>query len=393
MWAMAESNLPYTENALTRFRRKLKVIKQCNAERDLNPSYALEVPYEIGLKLTNRCNLRCTHCFQWNENGYHNHLSETAVAKSGDLNIEVIHELLEKTKKAKSSLYLWGGEPFMYTHWDELINLLTKDPRNTVICTNGLFIKQKISTLLPISEHIEILISIEGLEEEHDRLRGKNSFKRIIEAINMLLALKEQGVYKGTISIAGVFNDGLIPHVFEFCSFFEAMGIDALFINFPWYIPHAQAMEMDKYFSDNFSWMQTDRKELNTWHSFKYHISPESLKQLHKGLDKIKERKWNTKIRIQPNLRKDEIDNYVLGFPFVPQVRKRCLGISNRIDVLPSGKVTPCKKFTEFIVGDLNEQSLEEAWHGADFDRFRKIHNNTLHPLCAKCELLYSNGI
>ena len=32
-----------------------------------------EMPSIIGLKLTNRCNLRCKHCYEWNENGYHHH--------------------------------------------------------------------------------------------------------------------------------------------------------------------------------------------------------------------------------------------------------------------------------------------------------------------------------
>ena len=29
-----------------------------------------DIPYVIGIKLTNRCNLRCKHCYEWNESGY-----------------------------------------------------------------------------------------------------------------------------------------------------------------------------------------------------------------------------------------------------------------------------------------------------------------------------------
>ena len=36
----------------------------------LDPSYAAPLPQEVSLQLTYRCNLRCTHCYQWNEQGF-----------------------------------------------------------------------------------------------------------------------------------------------------------------------------------------------------------------------------------------------------------------------------------------------------------------------------------
>ena len=38
--------------------------------RETHPGYAYEVPKEITIQLTCRCNLRCKHCFQWNDSGY-----------------------------------------------------------------------------------------------------------------------------------------------------------------------------------------------------------------------------------------------------------------------------------------------------------------------------------
>jgi len=52
-------------------KRRMKTARRCARARAFDPSFALETPNEIGFKLTNRCDLRCAHCFQWNEHGHH----------------------------------------------------------------------------------------------------------------------------------------------------------------------------------------------------------------------------------------------------------------------------------------------------------------------------------
>ena len=44
---------------------------QLAARRDAADWRARPLPEEIAFKLTNRCDLRCTHCYQWNDDGYH----------------------------------------------------------------------------------------------------------------------------------------------------------------------------------------------------------------------------------------------------------------------------------------------------------------------------------
>jgi UDP-N-acetylglucosamine 4,6-dehydratase len=37
------------------------------------------------------------------------------------------------------------------------------------------------------------------------------------------------------------------------------------------------------------------------------------------------------------------------------------IGISNRMDVMPSGNVVSCKKFTEFKMGNLHENEMKDV--------------------------------
>src|ERR1700757_4556315 len=46
------------------------------------------LPDEVSFKLTNRCNLRCHHCYQWGDDGHHKTLE--ADERNRDLDINVV---------------------------------------------------------------------------------------------------------------------------------------------------------------------------------------------------------------------------------------------------------------------------------------------------------------
>ena len=78
---------------------------------------------EIAFKLANRCDLRCSHCYQWNEQGYRRQLAPGA--RGGDMDLAVTNRLkvLQSNPRAQVNVYLWGGEPLVYRDWDSLCDL------------------------------------------------------------------------------------------------------------------------------------------------------------------------------------------------------------------------------------------------------------------------------
>jgi len=59
------------------------------------PGYAAPLPQEVSLQLTYKCNLRCTHCYQWNEQGFFRDFS--AQRQKTELDIEVVEDVLRTT--------------------------------------------------------------------------------------------------------------------------------------------------------------------------------------------------------------------------------------------------------------------------------------------------------
>ena len=124
-------------------------------------------PLICGLTLTNRCNLRCRHC-------------RIPGRGAKDLSWKEVTEVIDSYyKEGGRCLYLQGGEPLLWRdgkHGMEDIVEYARDAGyfTVTIYTNG---------TLPLETSANtVFISVDGLQETHDALRGV-SFDRIIGKI------------------------------------------------------------------------------------------------------------------------------------------------------------------------------------------------------------------
>ena len=135
------------------------------------------------------CNLQCSHCFIscGPKNNNHCMLKEDVIR----------HYLKEASVYGVKEFYFTGGEPFLHP---DILNILKESLSYGIVTvlTNGTLITSKVAQLLAqisnISKNkLEFRVSLESyLEEENDRIRGKNSFKNAIRGIQ---ALVDAGFY------------------------------------------------------------------------------------------------------------------------------------------------------------------------------------------------------
>jgi len=124
-------------------------------------------PLIRGLVLTNRCNLRCRHCTITSRDPMDLRYPQVTAA------IDAFYE------QGGRCLYLEGGEPFLWRDGrlgiEEIVDYAhSRGFLTVVIYTNG---------TLPLHTAADtVFVSIDGLHETHDTLRGR-SFDRIIDNI------------------------------------------------------------------------------------------------------------------------------------------------------------------------------------------------------------------
>jgi len=393
-----KTTVSWDDASLTRVTEKIGSLVRTRSQLREDPTFAPELPEEVGLQLTTSCNLRCEHCYQWNETGFHHHLP--IHRQRDELDIAVIEQLLAATRPARSKLYLWGGEPLMYLQWDRLTDLLEADPRWTVLCTNGIGLESRIESLLRISENLVALVSLDGFAKENDAIRGVGTFARIMSSIELLLDHKARGTYRGEVSVSAVLSAALVPRLSAFVEYLEMRRINTAYLVFPWYIPPAMAVRMDGFFDERFSWLRAQNPELYagrppSWHSYQFHLDPDHIEELKRQMDRIASRTWAIRVRFQPALTLEEIDGFVRGSDHPAQNRTRCTSVVTRMNVLPDGRVTTCKLFPEFTVGRLTAapDSVRHIWKGDDATRARSVFSCGLMPICSKCVQLYLHGL
>lgn len=379
------------------FRRAVKVAQnraEVSRGCQTDAAFAPPLPPELGLQLTDRCNLRCSHCFQYGDDGLF--VQPDFAEKNVELDIDVLARLLDDTDPVDAKVYLWGGEPLVYRHWDRLVELLAAHRRRVVLCTNGIATAKKVESFCRL-EDLVVLTSIDGFEEENDALRGKNSFRRVIEGLDVLLERQRRGDFRGQVSVNCVISDALIPRVYELAEFFEGKGINTLHLSLPWYMSRQVATDMDVFYEAHFSWLKQQRLNRYTgavpsWYSYGFRISPHGIDTLMEQIEQIARRSWTMRIRYNPALEPDEMREFLKGRLEAPSGRPRCFSVATRLNVLPNGDVTTCKLFPEFTIGNLHKQPVAELWRGSNANDARGILAAGLTPVCSRCTQLYQHG-
>ena len=368
--------LPADENALGKLKR---IATGASIVRRLQTT---ELPEEISFKLTQRCDMRCTHCYQWGEGGYH--LQEPR----GELAFEIIEQVMAATHARGSNVFLWGGEPLLYRQWDKLASLLIKHQRWVSVCTNGSLIERRLQSLLSIGNKLEISVSIDGFEAQHDALRGKGAFAKCLAGVRLL----QQHGFSGELSINTVVSAELLPQLAEFVDLVESWGIGTLYISLPWFLSKPAMQKMDAFAAQNLPWLKQLAKP--SWYSYDYSLSADSADAFKAQVAKIAKRLGALKVRYNPELPDADLQAFLDGSDKPAQGKTACGAIHARMDVFPDGSVVSCKFFPEFVMGNLSEKPLAAIWHGERFETLRKTHQSCgLMPVCAKCNLLYTRGV
>ena len=128
----------------------------------------------VVIELTNRCNLRCLHCFSGRHGG------------KDDLPWAVVENVLAGAKPLGfTHLTFTGGEPTLYKRFDELLAQVAGAGYRFSFVSNGHTLGHVYPKLLPHREALEqITFSLDGATPEtHDELRGPAAFERVRAAM------------------------------------------------------------------------------------------------------------------------------------------------------------------------------------------------------------------
>ncbi|HKN18984.1 MAG TPA: radical SAM protein [Dissulfurispiraceae bacterium] len=166
----------------------------------------------LELQITDRCNLRCRHCYIDN-------------AEQNELSSVVIRDLLDEFELMQGlRLLITGGEPLAHSDFDSINGLLPGYGFRKILFTNGLLLDKEAMRTLNVDE---IQFSVDGMERGHDALRGEGTYKKVMKSLEDAEAL---GMAVSVASMVHGENVGEFPAME---ALFKDMGIKDWTVDVP----------------------------------------------------------------------------------------------------------------------------------------------------------------
>lgn len=279
--------------------------------------------------ISEKCNLSCTHCYQ----------GELSKEPTLDELLYILDEIIKFSEnKSKLHINITGGEPLLKKEFYDLIDVLNDKNISYGVLTNGTLIDKEKVKKLEKAKFIQV--SIEGSEDTHNSIRGKNNYKKVLEGIRILKSHRKKVLVSFT---AHKMNFREFPEV---CNISRKSKVDKVWADR--LIPSGKGSELETLNSEEF-------------HEFLNIMAKEKKKKILFS---------KTEIAMERALQ------FLLGGePY------KCSAGKNLITIMPDGKIYPCRRMPIYC-GNIFENSLDEIF---ELEALRNLREERADEKCDKC--------
>ena len=311
-------------------------------------------------------------------------LNASADTLKEELSLDRLKALADEVRSFKPLFYLWGGEPFLYRDLIPFLEYLQQRRIVAAINTNGTFLEDKAEDLVRVGV-ANLLISVDGPREVHDKVRGREgTYDKVMAGVDKLLEVrKRHGAATPYVTFVTTVNPDNVndfPKVYDIAA---ERGIDFMGLQFGTFTTPETGMTYEQRMKSELGC------EATSWKGFlSYDSSALDVPTVQEGLRQVRSRKHPFGTYFVPDLQPEDLPNYYTKTAPLKSGRK-CIVPWMRADILPNGDVYPCIDYPDYIVGNINETPLMELWNGERYVKFRQALMRGLFGICGRCQSLY----
>lgn len=320
--------------------KELKILYSEIEQKLLSKDYyednlKLDTPIKIQWKITNKCNLKCKHCYLGKLDGF-----ELPFEKADEIADTIINSnVMEVT--------ISGGECLTYKGIEKIIKKFLINGIKVDVFTNALLLKNvldKIDSDILNKSALLFYVSVDGLKSSHEQIRGKNTFDKTIENIKYAI---EKGYPVVTNTVINKIN---YCDIMDMIVLLKQMGVkDVQISNLivqgsadnSMKISLSEQMALKEKINDLY-------KEHPEFGYIYYSEVPDS--------DGVR------KVYSLSNGKKD----------FIGNDNWKCTAGVARVTIDSNGKVYCCPFIKDSYLGDLNKENLSEVWDNVNRFKFLK---------------------
>lgn len=320
--------------------KELKILYSEIEQKLLSKDYyednlKLDTPIKIQWKITNKCNLKCKHCYLGKLDGF-----ELPFEKADEIADTIINSnVMEVT--------ISGGECLTYKGIEKIIKKFLINGIKVDVFTNALLLKNVLDKIdLDILNKSALLfyVSVDGLKSSHEQIRGKNTFDKTIENIKYAIE-KDYPVVTNT-----VINKINYCDIMDMIVLLKQMGVkDVQLSNL---IVQGSADNSMKISLSEQTALKEKINDLYKEHpEFGYIYYSE-----------VPDSDGVRKVYSLSNGKKD----------FIGNDNWKCTAGVARVTIDSNGKVYCCPFIKDSYLGDLNKENLSEVWDNINRFKFLK---------------------
>ena len=302
-------------------------------------------------EVTMGCNMRCKHCG-----------SSCDTALPGELNTEEALKFIDMCSDIGVEwINLSGGEPLTRKDLPKLIEHIYSKDMVLNILTNGWLIDEKVADFLKKFPYLQVIISLDGLEEIHDKIRKPGAFEHVKNAFRIL---HSKGISTGCITTITNKNINLLNDIKKFLVS-EKVNLWQLQIGLPMgnLLQHCDWLIKPNQVDDIVDFCNKTSKEGEI-----YVYPADCIGYYDKRLDEIYEKTFGKNLKVS---------------------WKGCNAGINGFGILHNGDIVGCTSMRNknFIEGNIKEKSLREIWENPNgFSWRRNFKKESLKGDCLKCK-------
>lgn len=288
----------------------------------------------VHMEITSRCNERCLHCYIPHEN------------KTKDIETNTLFNILEQCREMKVlHLTISGGEPMLHANFYDFLKKCREYNFSINVLSNLTLLDDKTINEMKKNPLLGVQTSLYSMNpESHDEItQAKGSFEKTKHAI---LKLAEN--------------------------------------NIPVQVSCPIIKQNKNSYAEVVEWASKNNIPANSDYVIigKYDCTTQNL-ECRLAIDEVKkliDEKISLDIRYLKNIREDaEKKERANPDDFI------CSVCNSSICISESGNVYPCAGWQNYVVGNMNETSLNEIWNNSAEVRFLRGLRKRDFPKCIQC--------
>ncbi len=331
-------------------------------------------------RLTPLCNLRCVMCGQRGEKGV---LKGNFAAEESKkiVPLETYKRLVDEIKHKRPTIYLWGGEPFLYPDLFPLVDYMKDAGLAVSVNTNGTHMAKNAEEIVRKKWHA-LFVSLDGFEETNDRIRGAGSYRRVVEGFEAInREKKRQGSHLPHMGIVSTVNNLNYKDLYRLAEASQNFGLSWHIFNLGTYTNQAIVEKQRAFMREK---LDTEIGNLQAYDTgYNDGIDGQELYDI---LTKVHSMPTDHPIITVPALNPEKINTYYSDLE-IP-VRSQCAVPWSQANIDYDGGVHFCADYPDYKLGNIKDEPFFDIYNGERAVRFRNTLKNSpdgVFPGCVRC--------